>query len=114
MSETHCQVLGPGGTNHVKNAHIWPHNNRENLPLIDLDATDIDNPKNVLRLHSDIEHKFDRFLLTFVPSGSDFVLQVLDPLIEDITLLDIPLSRLEISTGKNSCFRVVSAHGGKS
>jgi hypothetical protein len=41
----HCQVLGPG-TKHVMNAHIWPHNNMENL-LIDLVATDIDNPKNV-------------------------------------------------------------------
>jgi hypothetical protein len=86
-SRKHCQVLGPG-TKHVKNAHIWPHNNMENLPLIDLVATDIDDPKNVLRLHSDIEHKFDRFLLTFVPSGDGFVLEVLDPSIKSITLKD--------------------------
>ena len=83
----HCQILGPL-TKHVMNAHMWPHNNMENLPLIDLVATDIDNPKNVLRLHSDIEHKFDRFLLTFVPSGNDFVLEVLDPSIRNITLKD--------------------------
>jgi hypothetical protein len=54
----------------------------ENLPLIDLVATDIDNPKNVLRLHSDIEHKFDRFLLTFVPSG-DALFFSLDPSIKN-------------------------------
>jgi hypothetical protein len=29
-----------------------------------------------------IEHKFDRFLLTFVPSGDGFVLEVLDPSIK--------------------------------
>jgi hypothetical protein len=83
----HCQVLLIG-TKHVKNAHIWPHNNRENLPLVDLAVTDIDNPRNVMRLHSNIEHKFNRFLLTFVPTGDDFVLKVLDPLINSITLQD--------------------------
>jgi hypothetical protein len=86
-NKRHCQVLG-SGTKHVKNAHLWPHNNMANLSLIDLDATDIDNPKNVLRLHSDIEHNFDRLLLTFVPSGDDFVLEVLDPSIKNITLKD--------------------------
>jgi hypothetical protein len=35
-----------------------------------------------------IEHKFDRFLLTFVPSGDGFVLEVLDPSIKSITLKD--------------------------
>jgi hypothetical protein len=48
-SREHCQVLGPG-TKHVMNAHIWPHNNMENLPLIDLVATDIDNPKNAVSI----------------------------------------------------------------
>lgn len=66
-----CQMLGPG-TKHVRNAHIWPHNNRGNLLLVDLEKTDIDNPKNVLRLHSDIEHKLDRFQLTFVQLVGNF------------------------------------------
>lgn len=43
-SRKYCQVLGPD-TEHVKNAHLWPHNNMENLPLIDMVAEDIDNPK---------------------------------------------------------------------
>jgi hypothetical protein len=108
-SRKHCQVLGPG-TKHVKNAHIWPHNNMENLPLIDLVATDIDNPKNVLRLHSDIEHKFDKFLLTFVPSGDGFVLEVLDPSIKSITLKDTTVI-LKTSTDVRSYFQAVIVHG---
>jgi hypothetical protein len=86
-NEQHCQVLGPD-TKYVRTAHLWPHNNMENLPLVDLVATDIDNPKNVLRLHSDIENKFDRFSLTFVPSGNDFFLKVLDPSINNFILRD--------------------------
>lgn len=94
-SRKHCQVLGPE-TKNVKNAHLWPHNNMENLPLIDLVAADIDDPKNVIRLHSDIEHNFDRFLLTFVPSGDGFVLEVLDPSIKNITLKDTTFTFEEI------------------
>jgi hypothetical protein len=101
----------------VKNAHIWPHNNKDNLPLIDLVATDIDNPKNVLRLHSDIEHKFDRFLLTFVPFGDDFVLHVLDPSINGITLKDTDVTFEQINgcpllfpNGKRPWRRILSTH----
>ncbi|CAB9514255.1 expressed unknown protein [Seminavis robusta] len=52
-----------------------------NLTLVDLQETDIDDPRNLLRLHGDIENNFDRFFLTFVPSGNDFILKVLDPTI---------------------------------
>lgn len=74
----HCQILGPAAGS-VQNAHIWPYNNRGNLKLADLEETDIDDPRNVLRLHNEIEHKFDRFAIAFVQSGGDLTLKVLDP-----------------------------------
>ena len=74
-----CQILGESvSTPHVQNAHIWPHNNREALILVDLQTSDIDDPRNVLCLHDDIVYYLDRFHLTLVPSGPDFVLKVLD------------------------------------
>jgi HNH endonuclease len=85
--ENHCQILG-NGTKNVVNAHIWPHNNRENLVLVSLEEQDIDNPKNILRLHSDIEWHFDRFFLTFEYSGGDFILKILDLNIRTFHLKD--------------------------
>ena len=86
-SRTTCQILGTN-TDHVKNAHIWPHNNSEALVLVDLQPSDIDDPRNVLRLHEDIEYYLDRFHLTLVPSGTDFVLNVLDNSILPLRLKD--------------------------
>jgi len=80
----HCQILGPAAGS-VQNAHIWPYNNRGNLKLADLEETDIDDPRNVLRLHTEIEHKFDRFAITFVQSGGEFTLKVLDPSLKTST-----------------------------
>ena len=82
-----CQILGRN-TAHVQNAHIWPHNNMQSLVLVDLQPSDIDDPRNVLRLHEDIEYYLDRFHLTFVLSGSHFVLKVLDPSIRSLKLKD--------------------------
>ena len=87
QSRKTCQILGPN-TAHVKNAHIWPHNNSQWLVLVDLQPSDIDDPRNVLRLHEDIEYYLDRFRLTFVLSGSDFILTVLDPTIRSLPLKD--------------------------
>lgn len=112
----HCQILGAGMT-HVQNAHIWPHNNMRNLPLVDLEATDIDNAKNVLRLHDDIENKFDRFHLTFVQSGADFVLELLDPNIKDTVIKDTTLTfgdihgkKLECPSGRKPWKRLLDTH----
>lgn len=99
-----CQILG-NNTTHVQNAHIWPHNNREGLVLVDLQPSDIDDPKNVLRLHDDIEHYFDRFHLTFVLSGEDFVLKVLDPGILNETLKDRSETFRDINGRKLQCPR---------
>jgi HNH endonuclease len=59
------QILG-SNTAHVQNAHIWPYNNREAMILVDLLPPDIDDPRNVLRLHEDIEYYLDRFQLTLI------------------------------------------------
>ena len=56
-----CQILGTN-TSHVKNAHIWPHNNSEALVLVDLQPLDVNDSRNVLRLHEDIEYYLDRFV----------------------------------------------------
>lgn len=82
-----CQILGRN-TAHVHNAHIWPHNNSEALVLVDLQPSDIHDPRNVLRLHEDIGYYLDRFQLTLVLCGSDFVLKVLDPSICPLRLKD--------------------------
>jgi len=67
-----CQVLGPQ-TPHVVSAHIWPKSKHHELPLFHLLSSDINNPRNLLRLHRDIEHAFDQKRLTFVPvSSSNF------------------------------------------
>lgn len=88
LGKNHCQVLG-NRTNDITNAHIWPRNNRENLPLVDLQETDIDNPKNTVCLHGNIECNFDRFFLTFVPLGNDFILKVLDPTMHTLQIRDV-------------------------
>ena len=91
-SKNTCQILGTG-TKHVQNAHIWPYNNKENLVLCDLYETDIDNPKNVLRLHQDIEYHFDRMHLTFVPDGDGFTLKILDPAVRASPIRDAKSSQ---------------------
>ena len=60
------------------------------LLWVDLEPTDIDDLKNIIRLDADIEHKFDRFYLTFVQSGGAFYRKVLEP--------NIKLARLKGAT----------------
>lgn len=111
-----CQILG-ANTGHVKNAHIWPHNNSEALVLVDLQPADIDDPRNVLRLHEDIEYYLDRFHLTLVPSGTDFVLKVLDCTIlpsrlkgRDETFGDIDGRTLQCPSGNIPWRRLLATH----
>ena len=87
-AKDYCQILGET-TKHVVNAHIWPDHNKSNLVLVDLKPTDANNPRNILRLHRDIERFFDRKRVTFVQSGSqEFLLKVLDPSIRTEMLRD--------------------------
>jgi hypothetical protein len=88
-----CQVLGVG-TLHVVNAHIWPESNRKNLVLVELEEDDVNNARNILRLHHDIERAFDHKRLTFTTKrgataeNTQFELKVLDPDLMATTLAD--------------------------
>ena len=46
-SQQTCQILGTN-VGRMWNAHMWPHNNSEALVLVDLQSSDIDDPRNVL------------------------------------------------------------------
>jgi hypothetical protein len=84
-SKEHCQMLG--------DAHLWPDHSKSNLVLVDCKSTDIDDPKNILRLHRGIERLFDHKQVTFTQSGSkDFLLKVLNPLIGTKVLDDTSLT----------------------
>lgn len=66
-TSTFCQILGGGKTKTklVVNAHIWPVSNRVNLQFVGLEATQINDLRNVLRLHEDIERFFYHKLISF-------------------------------------------------
>ena len=86
-----CQVLGPQGP-HVISAHIWPKAKHHELPLFNLQSCDINSPRNLLRLHRDIEHAFDQKRLTFVPAPSSNFSQFRIKLVSTYEKwLDIPL-----------------------
>jgi len=119
-SQKTCQILGTN-TAHVKNAHIWPHNNRDAMILVELKPSDIDDPRNILRLHDDIEYYLDRFHLTLVSSGTDFdlkiVLKVLDNSILPLRLKgrnetfgDIDGRTLQCPSGKIPWRRLLATH----
>ena len=104
-------------TKHVVNAHIWPHHNKANLVLVDLAATDIDSPQNILRLHKDIERYFDHKQLTFIQSGNVFLLKVLDPGIRsevlkdtDVTFADIDENELVFPNSRTPWRRLLATH----
>ena len=116
FSQRTCQILGPNMA-HAKNAHMWPHNNMQSLVLVDLRPSDIDDPRNVLRLPEDIEYYLDRFQLTLVLSGSDFVLKVLDPSILPLrpkdrteTFGDLDGCKLQCPSGKIPWRRLLATH----
>ena len=83
-----CQVVGrlPDQTTipaqrqgKIVNSHIWPRHAITNLPLFNIPQSDIHNPRNVLRLHKQIERAFDHRKLTLIANenGDGFTLKVL-------------------------------------
>ena len=115
-SQRTCQILGTN-TAHVKNVHMWPHNNSEAMVLVDLQPSDINDPRNILRLHKDIEYYLDRFHLTLVSSGRNFVLKVLDDSIlpsrikdRSKTFGDIDWRTLQCRSGKLPWRRLLATH----
>jgi hypothetical protein len=79
--ERFCQILGQQPEQiKIVNAHVWPRSGTATLPLFDLKTKDIHNPRNVLRLHKDIERAFDGRELVFVAGANDrLVVKVLSP-----------------------------------
>ena len=102
-SKTYCQIAG-ARTRNVVNAHIWPKGSKANLVLLDLQPTDIDNPKNILRLHKSLERFFDHKQFTFEESGHGrYILKVLDRGILAEALEDSPLKVSDME-GRNLKF----------
>ncbi len=86
----YCMVLGKNVTHsEIICSHIWPkHTGGRGLELFDLQTSDVNNPRNFLRLHKSIKNAFDHKRLTFIPTGaapsadgSDILLNlvILDP-----------------------------------
>jgi hypothetical protein len=105
-----CMVLGKATNCQIKCAHIWPRCALgRGLEAFDLNDTDVDNPRNFLRLHRDIERAFDRKRLVFVPEAlgvdGEVLLKVviLDPRLhsEDLTFND---TTVQFSTVHNQLF----------
>jgi len=118
--EKFCQVLGAVDPHHVSviNSHIWPRHAASDLVLFDLQADNIHDEKNVLRLQKDIERAFDSRALTFVQGNSaSLVVKILNPakLTEPLTgtaktFGDIQGSPLLLPSGKNPYRRLLAHH----
>ncbi len=87
-----CMVLGPITHAHIICSHIWPAQTfGSGLESFKLKREDVNNPRNFLRLHKDIEHAFDhkRLYFEYVSGPSPLLLRVvlLDPTLffEEIT-----------------------------
>jgi hypothetical protein len=66
-NERFCQILGQQPPQiKIINAHLWPRHATSSIRLFDLNPRDIHTPRNVLRLHKDIERAFDSRQVTFV------------------------------------------------
>ena len=92
-----CQILGD--SLHVVNAHIIPESKSNLLVLVDLDREDVNNPRNILRLHNDIERAFDRkdVMFEFDEATESFTMKVMNRDIEAIQLRDRTETFLEIN-----------------
>ena len=81
-----CMLLGriPRGGGRIQTAHIWPRASMGLLGAFSLQPGNVDDPRNFLRLHHEIERAFDRHKLTFVwddnalSGRGGYVCQVLD------------------------------------
>jgi hypothetical protein len=117
-NERFCQILGQQPQQiKIINAHIWPRHATSSIRLFDLNPRDIHTPRNVLRLHKDIERAFDSREVTFVGQGENLVLKVLAPSIRNRCLagtqkrfVDIDGRRLKILNQNVLPFRRLLAH----
>jgi len=73
-----CMVCGDASG--VVNAHIWPvHSRGKGLKYVGLDASDVNDARNVLRLCKPIEVAFDKKEVMIIAEGDQFILVVLNP-----------------------------------
>jgi len=112
-----CQILGDSG--HVVDAQIIPESKNTLLILVDLEPEDVDSPRNVLRLHNDIERAFDNkdVMFEFDSATTSFTLRVMNPDIEakqlkdrTETFLDINGRTLVLPNGNLPFRRVMAIH----
>ena len=80
----YCMVLGHVTNCHIICAHIWPKLTMgKGLSALGLDRSDVNSPRNFLRLHKSIERAFDkkRLCFSYNMEGGDirFVVSILDP-----------------------------------
>jgi hypothetical protein len=91
IQQKYCMVLGDISHCHIICSHIWPScTYGRGLEAFDLQEDDVNNPRNFLRLHRDIEHAFDHKRLYFVYHSGP------SPLILRVVILDPSLHQEEI------------------
>jgi hypothetical protein len=83
----YCMFLGAATNCHIISTHLWPsHTRGAGLDVMSLAATDINTPRNYLRLHSQLEKAFDnkRIIFEHSPLATDTTkfklrLKIFDP-----------------------------------
>jgi hypothetical protein len=100
-----CMVLGVIQKADIICSHIWPaHTGGRGLESFNLRQEDVNNPRNFLRLHKDIERAFDHKRLYFeYVSGPS-------PLIMRVVLLDPQLQSEEIKFNNGTSKPFSSIH----
>ena len=83
--ETHCMILGKIPAQHnacnIICAHIWPnHTLGQGLDIFHLEPSDLNSPRNFLRLQKELEAAFDQKKIMFImddnSTDDDIVLKV--------------------------------------
>ncbi|CAF2157538.1 unnamed protein product [Rotaria magnacalcarata] len=75
-----CMVLGVINkkSKHVVTGHIYPKSKSTGLQFFDLQLSDIDNPRNCLRLTKEIERAFDAQNLTIIKKNGELKIFLLN------------------------------------
>jgi hypothetical protein len=114
------QVNGPtsGPNVAVITAHIFPnHTGGVGLDLFGLATTDIDNPRNFLRLQAQVEKAFDARRLTFILHGGALCAYLVDRSLENTRLngtnlrfRNLHLRPLNFHNDERPYHRLLAAH----
>jgi hypothetical protein len=102
-------------------AHIFPnHTGGVGLELFGLETTDIDNPRNFLRLQAQVEKAFDARRLTIVLHGGALHAYLLDRSLENTSLhgtnlrfRDVHMRPLTFQNAERPYHRLLAAHAGQ-